>query len=435
MSELKLPSRRSILIGVTVGAVLAGAATSVATASKEEQPQQDKPIAVSSTEGVPVPGQRLQLSEKGARAGTFAAAAKSAAGVQRLCAQQDARWLRVRFAKLDLAGSDRVTVVGAAGGKTVLTATNWRGEAFYTKAFPGRCVTVTPSFANQSSQYVVDAYQDGAMPLPEATVVVAAAGDICGSACNQTRPVVTNINPAAVITAGDNAYDSGTLSEYNNKYHPQWGAFKSKTYPSAGNHEYQTSGASGYFDYFNGVGQATGRAGARGKGYYSVDIGDWHFIALNSNISKSTGSTQEQWLRADLAANTKPCVAAYWHHPRFSAGNYSDNTSIRPFFQALYDYKADLIINGHDHNYIRFAPSRPDGTKDTVNGVRQLLIGTGGKSLYGSGGSTVATIEKKEYSTFGVGKLTLTATGYTADFVPVAGRTFTDTVTGTCHNA
>ncbi|MEU4395315.1 metallophosphoesterase [Kribbella sp. NPDC023855] len=426
MSVLKRPSRRTAIAALITGGLLAGGLTTVATVSYGDarpaaaalQPQPD----------TIVPGEQLQLAEAGAKTVAVNAAAAKA-GSQQICADADSRWVRLRFKELSLTGKDTVTVTGSRGGSSTLKATNWWGKAFYTRALQGNCVTVTPSFASSASSYRVDAYQAGTL----ATVVVAAAGDICGSACNQTRPVVENMNPTAVITAGDNAYDSGTLSEFNTKYHPQWGVFKSKTFPTPGNHEYYTSGANGYFDYFNGVGQNTGRAGDRSKGYYSFDVGDWHFVALNSNIAKTSTSTQVQWLRADLAASTKPCTAAYWHHSRFAAGNYSDNTSVQPFFQALYDYKADLVISGHDHNYIRFAPSKPDGTRDTVNGVRQLLIGTGGKGLYGSGGTTRATIEAKNYSTFGVGKLTLTATGYTADFVPVAGRTFTDTVQGTCH--
>ncbi len=428
MSVLKKPSRRTAIASLVTGGLLAGALTTVATVSYGDDAQ---PVAASvqAPQDTIVAGEQLQLAESGAKTVAVAAAAAKAGGSQEVCAAADSRWVRVRFKELALSGKDTVTVAGSRGGSYTLKATNWRGKAFYTRAFQGSCVTVKPNFASAASAYRIDAYQAGIA----ATVVVAAAGDICGSACNQTRPVVENMNPTAVITAGDNAYDSGTLSEFNTKYHPQWGVFKSKTYPSAGNHEYYTSGAKGYFDYFNGVGQNTGRAGDRSKGYYSFDVGDWHFVALNSNIARTSTSAQVQWLRADLAASTKPCTAAYWHHSRFAAGNYSDNTSVQPFFQALYDYKADLVVSGHDHNYIRFAPSKPDGTRDTVNGVRQLLIGTGGKSLYGSGGTTRATIEKKEYNTFGVGKLTLTSTGYTAAFVPVAGRTFTDTVQGTCH--
>jgi hypothetical protein len=427
MSALKTPSRRTAVAALVTGTLLAGALAVVATNSSDDA----RPVAaaVPATPDTIVPGEQLQLAETGAKtvAISTAAAAKTGA-TQQVCAAPGDEWIRVRFKDLTLVGKDTVTVTGSRGGSYTLKATNWQGKAFYTRSFQGDCVSVKTSFAAASS-YRIDAYQAGVL----ATVTVAAAGDICGSACNQTRPLVESMNPAAVITAGDNAYESGTLTEYNNSYNPQWGVFKSKTFPTPGNHEYNTSNAKGYFDYFNGVGQNTGRAGERGKGYYSFDVGDWHFVALNSNISKSASSTQVQWLRADLAASTKPCTAAYWHHSRFAAGNYGDNTAMQPFFQALYDYKADLVVSGHDHNYIRFAPSKPDGTKDTVNGVRQLLIGTGGRALYGAGGTTRATIEKKEYSTFGVGKLTLTATGYTAAFVPVAGRTFTDSVQGTCH--
>ena len=427
MSELKHPSRRTVLTGLLSGALVAGTLVAISYGDRSPaaavgQPQQDLTQIV--------PGEQLQLAEPGATTSRVSTAAAKTGGSQQICAaQQDAKWVRVRFNTLALTGTDSVTVTGSEGGRYTFKAANWPGKAFYSRAFAGNCVSVKPTFAAPTSSYSIDSFQAGIT----ATVTVAAAGDICGSACNQTRPLVENMNPTAVITAGDNAYESGTLSEYNNNYNPQWGVFKSKTYPTPGNHEYNTSAAKGYFDYFNGVGQNTGRAGERGKGYYSYDVGDWHFVALNSNISRTSTSAQVQWLRADLAASTKPCTAAYWHHSRFAAGNYSDNTSVQPFFQALYDYKADLVISGHDHNYIRFAPSKPDGTADAANGVRQLLIGTGGRALYGSGGTTRATIEKKEYNTFGVGKLTLTATGYTAAFVPVAGRTFTDSVTGTCH--
>lgn len=426
---LNRPSRRTTIAAIVTGGLLAGGLTIVATSSYGDADARPVAASVETQQDTIVAGEQLQLAETGAKTVAVKTALAKAGTSQQVCAASDSRWVRVRFKELTLIGKDTVTVTGSAGGKYTLKATKWQGKAFYTRAFQGNCVTVKPNFASSASSYRVDAYQAGIL----ATVTVAAAGDICGSACNQTRPLVEAMNPAAVITAGDNAYESGTLSEYNNSYNPQWGVFKSKTFPTPGNHEYVTANAKGYFDYFNGVGQATGRAGDRTKGYYSYDVGDWHFVALNSNIAKTASSAQVQWLRADLAASTKPCTAAYWHHSRFAAGNYGDNTSVQPFFQALYDYKADLVVSGHDHNYIRFAPSKPDGTKDATNGVRQLLIGTGGRALYGAGGTTKATIEKKDYNTFGVGKLTLTATGYTAAFIPVAGRTFTDTVQGTCH--
>lgn len=267
------------------------------------------------------------------------------------------------------------------------------------------------------------------------TVTIAAVGDMCGSACNQTAALVTAMNPTALLLAGDLAYSTGSASEFKNNYDPQYGKFKSKTIVIPGNHEYGTSGAKGYFDYFNGVGVNDGMAGVRGKGWHSHDVGAWHVVALNSEVSTSAGSEQEKWLRADLAANTKPCTIATWHKPRFTNGDHGDNTSVAPLFQALYDFKADLVITGHDHNYERFGPARPNGTRDDVNGVRSFVVGTGGISLRSMASGSSGPSEKQNSNTHGVLKLALSPTGYKADFVPVAGRTFTDTTSGNCKKA
>ena len=134
------------------------------------------------------------------------------------------------------------------------------------------------------------------------------------------------------------------------------GRHKARTSPSPGNHDYHTADAAGYFDYFGS------RAGEFGKGYYSYDLGAWHIIVLNSNISVEAGSPQEQWLRTDLAAHPVVCTLAYWHHPRFSSGVvHGSNTSMHPLWQALYDYGADVVLAGHEHNYERFAPQDPQG--------------------------------------------------------------------------
>ncbi|MGW0520723.1 metallophosphoesterase family protein [Crossiella sp. NPDC003009] len=266
---------------------------------------------------------------------------------------------------------------------------------------------------------------------PSADVTVVAAGDICGSNCKATAAVVGQINPAAVLTAGDNAYSSGTLSEYRTRYDPTWGKFKTITYPSAGNHEYITSKASGYFDYFNGVGVQSGRAGERGKGYYDWEIGSWKFFALNSNFSKIDSAAQLSWLKEKLRTNTKPCVAAYWHHPLFTLGSHSGETQARPLWQALYDAHADLVLVGHDHNYQRFAPQNPQGKADPA-GMRQLLVGTGGKSNYDFS-RTLPNVEAKDAKSHGVLKLTLSGTGYKGDFVPVSGQSYKDSFSGSCH--
>ncbi|MFC7613276.1 metallophosphoesterase family protein [Actinokineospora soli] len=371
-----------------------------------------------------------QLAERGATTGRagVSGGAHSLHNGQKVCAD-GAKWMRLRFTELSLRGADTVTLTGSAGGRYTLTGRNWPGKAFHTRAFEGDCVTVDASISDAASKFTIDAYQSGTQDLAAESVTVAAVGDVCGSSCNQTAPVVKNMNPTALILAGDNAYSNGTLSEYRNLYDPYYGQFKAITYPSPGNHEYGTSGAAGYFDYFGA------RAGERGKGYYSFDVGDWHFVALNSNITRTATSAQVAWLKNDLAANTKPCTAAFWHHPRFSRGSHGDDTSVTPFFQALYDARADLVVVGHDHNYQRFAPSKPTGARDDLNGVRQLLIGTGGRGFYSFDSTPAAVVEASNANTFGVGKLTLTSTGYRHDFVPVAGRTYTDTVSGTCHKA
>ncbi|ADD43932.1 metallophosphoesterase [Stackebrandtia nassauensis] len=429
-----MPERRKfgprLLATATVVVIAATAlAASQSFANETSPPDKKSPDVPALAEQV------TQVREPGTKQAATSVSGRGAAatGSRSICAE-DARWLRIRFTKLDLRGDDTIRLRGSSGGSLKLDADNWPGKAFHTRALPGSCVTVTPDLSDADSRFAVDAYQYGEQPLSQASVTVAGAGDICGSACNQTDDLIANINPAAVFTAGDNAYESGTLSQYRNQYDPTWGRFKSKTHPTPGNHEYQTSGASGYFDYFNGTGNNTGPAGERGKGYYSYDVGDWHFVALNSDISHGAGSTQEKWLRADLAANTKPCTAAYTHHPRFSSGDHGDDTGMTALYDALYANKADIFVTGHDHHYERFAPARSNGAEDP-NGVRAFVIGTGGRNLYSSTSNSAGPSEKFNNNTFGVGKFQLTATGYTMDFVPVAGRTFTDHVEGECHNA
>ncbi len=254
------------------------------------------------------------------------------------------------------------------------------------------------------------------------------AGDIasCSSSGDEATAALLDNIAGTVFTAGDNAYEDGTASEFANCYEPTWGRHKARTRPSPGNHDYHTSGATGYYNYFGA------NAGPSGRGYYSFDLGEWHVISLNSNISMSAGSTQEQWLRADLAANTKLCTIAYWHHPRFSSGSHGSSTSPQPLWQALYDYNADVIVAGHDHNYQRFAPQTPTGVADPVRGIRQFVAGMGGRSHYNFS-TPIANTEAYNTDTYGVLKLTLYAGSYSWEFVPVAGKTYTDSGTASCH--
>ncbi|MFI5642168.1 RICIN domain-containing protein [Streptomyces goshikiensis] len=421
------PARRhygkKLLIATSIAALVAGGFM-VSASAGQSPPSQATP----GDSGV------SQLAEPGATitpAAIRAEASKAASSTERRVCADGAGWMRLRFTDLTLRGDDTVTLTGSSGGTYTLTSGNGTSKQFFTRAFSGGCVTVTPKLTQTGSSYAIDAYQSGRQALAAASVRVAAVGDICGEACNQTAPVVTAMAPAAVITAGDNAYDSGTLSEFNGAYDKNWGKFNSIVHPAPGNHEYKTSGAKGYFDYYQGKGVKTGD---RDKGYYSVDIGDWHFVSLNSNISTSAGSAQEKWLRADLAASTKPCTMASWHHARFSSGDHGDSGGTAPLMKALTDFKADVAVWGHDHHYERFAPAMSNGTKDAANGMRSFVLGTGGRALYSTRSTSSGPSEVFNNNTYGVGQFDLSSTGYSFAFKPVSGRTFTDSVSGTCHS-
>jgi PKD repeat protein len=380
-----------------------------------------------------------QLHEAGTIVRTLPAASSrsvlTAGSSTRVC-ETGAKWLRLDFRSLKLQGYDSLVLKSSGGDRYVFQGGHWNNRSFSSRALRGSCVDIQPYFASRDSGYDLGGYTIGTRALAQSTVVVAGAGDLCDSTpndCKKTSDLIVNINPVAVFTAGDNAYSDGTLSEFNTRYHPNWGRFKSKTRPTPGNHEYGTSGAAGYFDYFTGVLSGTGAD--RSKGYYSWDVGDWHFVALNTVSSGSISSTQLTWLKQDLAANTKPCTAAYFHHPRWSTGNYSSGYSgVQSAYTELYNAKADLILVGHDHNYQRSKKINASGAV-AADGFRQILIGTGGRDFYSFKTTNTTIAEVRNGSTWGVLKLTLSATNYVADFVPVAGSTFTDSVTGTCNKA
>jgi serine protease len=376
----------------------------------------------------------LQLAEDSAQTKPIAATQGPLANAppSRVC-EAKAKWIRLNFSELTLRSYDTLELRSSGGDRYVFAGNRWNDRSFSARALRGSCVDIRPYFGSADSHYQIESFQFGTQALEATTVVVAGAGDICdstGTKCQGTSDQIVAINPTAVFTAGDNAYTSGTLTEYNTRYEPTWGRFKALTSPSPGNHDYNTTNASGYFDYFNGVGNQTGPAGDRSKGYYSYDVGDWHFIALNTMSGGTVATTQIDWLKADLAATTKPCVAAYFHHPLLSIGNYTGYNQVKPFYDALYAAHADLVLVGHDHNYQRY--KKMDGNKVAkADGLRQILVGTGGRAFYSITGSS-ALLEASNDNTHGVLKLTLTATGYTSNFVPSDG-TYTDTVTDTCN--
>jgi len=267
--------------------------------------------------------------------------------------------------------------------------------------------------------------------LPVATLL--AAGDIasCTSTGDEATAALLDARPNATIaTLGDNVYENGTASEFANCYDPTWGRHKDRTRPALGNHEYGVFRAGGYFGAFGAA------AGEAPLGWYSYDLGTWHVIVLNSNcevVGCATGGSQDRFLRDDLAAHPVRCTLAIWHHPRWSSGTtHGPTVAMHSLYTALYELGVDVLLSGHEHNYERFAPLDPAGQVDPARGVRQFVVGTGGRSHYPFGPPAPGS-EVRNDNTFGVLALTLRPGSYQWQFVPVEGKTFTDSGSGNCH--
>jgi hypothetical protein len=270
------------------------------------------------------------------------------------------------------------------------------------------------------------------------TVTLVGAGDIasCDYDSDQaTANVLANVS-GTVFTLGDNVYPTGTAAQFQNCYHPTWGAQKARTKPAAGNHDYYTPDASGYFGYFGA------RAGDATKGYYTYKRGSWRIIVLNSNCSEVGGcgelSAQGSWLTQTLTNYPAKCTLAYFHHPLF-ASTAAASPEVRPFWNILHNHKADVILSGHAHYYERFAPQLPDGTREVSSGIREFVVGTGGAPPENpmtsprAANSVVDSEKSPGVTAYGVLRLRLSAGSYTWQFLPVAGETFTDSGTGQCH--
>jgi hypothetical protein len=264
--------------------------------------------------------------------------------------------------------------------------------------------------------------------------ILLAAGDI--SSCTSkgdvaTAKILSEYPTAAIATLGDTVYEEGTATQFAQCFDPAWGPYKDRIHPALGNHDYLTANASGYFGYFGAA------AGDPTKGYYSYDLGAWHVIVLNSNCSKVSGcglgSPQEQWLKADLAAHPVKCTLAYWHHPRWSDGEHGNQDQVAALWTDLYNAGADLVLSGHDHDYERFEPLDANGNPDPLKGMREFVVGTGGKNYYPFNTAIASISQTHVADVFGVLKLVLHPTGYDWQFIPEAGKEFTDTGSGVCH--
>ena len=258
---------------------------------------------------------------------------------------------------------------------------------------------------------------------PVAPVVFVGAGDIasCDSDNDELTAQLLDSIEGTVFTTGDNTYNDGAYNQFIECYDPTWGRHKDRTKPVPGNHDYQTEGAEGYFRYFDNI-----------SSYYAYDLGSWRIYALNSEIDDSAESAQVAWLQADLTANPRRCVLAYWHAPRWSSGAvHGSDRTVRFLWRTFHEAGAELVVNGHEHNYERFAPMNAMGEADPL-GLREIVVGTGGKGHY-EFSTPLPASEVRDDTTYGVLKLTLYPTAYDWEFIPVAGATFTDSGSTDCH--
>lgn len=265
--------------------------------------------------------------------------------------------------------------------------------------------------------------------------VLVGAGDV--ASCDDLKgayatAALIEAIPGTVFVAGDLAYPDGSDANFAECYDPTWGRFKDRTRPAPGNHEYHSNGASSYARYFGAA------AGDPKKGYYSYDLGTWHVLALNSECDQVGGcdgsSAQGQWLKRDLEEHKNGCTVAYFHKPLFSSGGaHGNDADMKPLWDILYHAGVDIVINGHDHDYERFAPQTPEGKADPEHGIREFVVGSGGKTSHRRMGSTKPNSEARNDDTFGVLKLTLHSSSYDWEFVSEKGKTFTDRGSGDCH--
>jgi Calcineurin-like phosphoesterase len=249
--------------------------------------------------------------------------------------------------------------------------------------------------------------------------VITAAGDIAHEGepsppQRRTARLVRSIDPTAALTLGDNQYPDGELADFKASYDPTWGRFKNITRPVPGNHDYHTEGADGYFDYF-------GRRAHRGNGgYYSFDLGAWHLVAVNSGPG-SISDEQLDWIRRDLRRSDATCELAYWHHPRWSSGtNHGSDEDMADLWRVLFRQGVDVVLNGHEHNYERFAPLSPSGRRARRTGIREFVVGTGGADSYPFG-DPIPGSQKRITDVFGVLRMTLHNDGCAWAFVRVNG--------------
>jgi len=322
-----------------------------------------------------------------------------------------------------------VALLAAVVANAYLTARSSRSVADTSAAPPTLAIAESPSPAVAAPSSSSASLTPSASPDP----VLIGAGDIatCGARNDEATVALLEAHAGTVFTAGDNAYEHGSPAEFRDCYDPSWGRVKDRTLlPAPGNHDYETGGAAGYLGYFGTAAEPDGST------WYSRDIGAWHVVVLDANCAEpkvgcGPNSRQVRWLRADLAASDARCTLAIWHQPRFSSGQHGDDPSVAGLWDALYAARADVVVNGHDHDYERFAPQDPGGHADPANGITEIVAGTGGAELRPFATRAANSVAGTD-SMYGVLQLTLGATGWESRFLPVGGGA-RDEATGTCQ--
>jgi len=298
------------------------------------------------------------------------------------------------------------------------------------------CATPTP--AANAPQGAVGLQGANRLTLPlivkaPPVAYLTGAGDIaiCDDPGSALTAALLDTLPGELFTAGDNSNEQGTPEQYANCFAPTWGRHLPRLHPAPGNHDYKTDDAAGYFGYYGPA------AGPAGQGYYSYDLNGWHIVSLNSNCAEIGGcdsvSPQYQWLAADLAAHPGGCTLAYWHHPLFTSGEHGPITEVAPLWDLLYAVGAEVVINGHEHHYERFAPQTPAGARDEAYGIRQFIAGTGGALLRELPGERAANSQAAAIGYYGVLRLGLYPDGYTWQFIAAPDGAVLDQGRGECH--
>ena len=423
------------------------------------------------------------------------------------------KMIRGKFRAAALMGAAALVLAFAAGAKAQTTNSS-DNPAPRDNAWP---------YAPKGNSPVLAVVGDVACQPGEAELPGEKAGENCIGDTVQnlyasqaaTANQIENMKPDLIALVGDEQYQVGQYSDFENSYESTYGAFKFITRPSPGNHEFYTEHGAvgvagyGYFSYFNGVqhnadgtimtatiannpdtggtftqpvpysdGQAghfekTGGLGNTvpaggpvgvGDGWYSYNLGAWHIISLNIECETQPGgctgswfAAELAWLKNDLAANHSACTAAYWHQPTFSPTNgiaVPEGPTALAFWQLLYQYGADLVLNGHDHLYARYRPLDPSGNYDPKKGIREFIVGTGGETLdtvvttntttadpSGNPNFNAENLEAASGEFWGVMGLTLNQNGYAWDFESAlkdpaqttGPASYSDKGVGTCH--